>query len=143
MKKIDINLDCIYLGYQYSKPIDDFPDKMPNSATYIIGVEWTWSPWHSRIDSYYISRNRSNSHWFFWHSYVDDNDFSYPTINTIVAICPKINNDIKLAAINLLKVYWENESELSGLDKAYWYRDYGLLSDKEVDPIAENTLKNI
>ena len=131
-----------YLGWDGYYPIDDFPKRMPRTATYILGVEWSWSPMHSRVESYYISTNRSRSHWFFWHSYIDDNDWSYPRINTITAMGTYKGVNKKEAAIKLLEIYWKNEANEYDLDKGFMYSSYGLLSDEEAQPIADKTLKD-
>ena len=98
-----------YLGWEKNPDIDDFPKTKPRSATFVAALEWSWSPAHSRQDWYHISTNKSRSHWFFWHSYIDDNDWSYPWIHTIVAIGPKKGIDKYTAAKELLEKFWEGE----------------------------------
>ena len=141
-EKINYSSPWKYLGFNSYPQIDDVPETKPRSATLVACLEWSWSPVHSRQDWYHISTNRSRSHWFFWHSYRDDNDFSYPWIHSIVAVGPRKGINKYNASIKLLEIFWEGESgEFGSLDNSFWITNEGILSDKEIQIISKKVLK--
>ena len=142
-KKIKDSSPWKYLGYGGDNDgIDDFPQKKPNSATFIAALEWSWSPVNYRQDWYYISTNRSRSHWFFWYCYKDDNDWSNRWVNQIVAIGPKKGTDKYSASIKLLETFWIGErDEYDSPDNSFMYYSFGILSDEEIKKIADKILK--
>ncbi len=140
-KKLKKPSDWKYIGYEAIPEIADYPKTKPRSATFVIALEWSWSPAHSRQDYYYISTNKSRTHWFFWYSYIDDNDWSYPWIHNIVAIGPKKGVDKYEAAKKLLEIFWRGErDEFDSPDDGFGYTSFGIFSDEEVDPIAKRVL---
>ncbi len=101
------DFECHYAG-MYWKPTIDCPKQLPKSAKYVAFVEWSWSPWHSRQDNYYLSTNESRTHWILWNSFEDDNDTSkliyYP-----YAYGPRNGVPAKTAAAYLLLAGWKGE----------------------------------
>ena len=139
--QISSDWEYISLGYDALPSITDYPKTKPRSATFVVALEWSWSPVHSRSDRYYISTNKSRTHWFFWYSYYDDNyDFSWK--HKIVAIGPKKGINKYEAAKKLLEIFWIGErSEYDSPDDSFSYYEFGILSDKEVSPIAKKVLQ--
>jgi hypothetical protein len=45
------------------------PDS-PEAAIYLGALEWAWSPVHSRLDSYYLSR--TDAYWLIYQHYLED-----------------------------------------------------------------------
>jgi len=102
----------------------------PTELQYIGTVEWAWSPMHSRIDSYYLSSDRTRSHWFLWVSSFDDDDCLLYASASKKGICEKT------AAIHLLIDAWDYERKFEELDHFHMLNTVELLSVAEFRAIG-------
>lgn len=114
----------------------DCPKKMPRTAKYVGGVEWAWSPGHSRQDLYYLSTNRSRTHWILWFGYFDDYD-THRWEHLPYAFGPKIGVSDKDAACELILAGWTNEIKNGDVDQFHFVVSEGLLSLDDMLKIAE------
>lgn len=111
------------------------PKGRPRNVIFLASVEWSWTPWHSRQDRYYLgSRGR---YWILWRCWLDDSDspikwrwfpYSYATNNGI---------ETSAAAVFLLMHAWSAEKESEGLDGGFLICDSGYLSDEVLIEIAD------
>ena len=102
----------------------------PTELQYIGTVEWTWSPMHLRIDSYYLSSDRTRSHWFLWVSSFDDDDC------LLYACASKKGISEKVAAVYLLIDAWNYEREFDELDHFHIINTVEFLSVAEFRAIG-------
>lgn len=103
----------------------------PRNADYLGQVEWTWSPMHSRIDAYYISRGRT--HWLLWiYSYDDDDGWTWLAIGH----APRSQASRMQAAIHLMVDFWRMEKHKAELDHYHWINEHGDLGASEWRTIA-------
>lgn len=103
----------------------------PRNADYLGQVEWTWSPMHSRIDAYYISRGRT--HWLLWiYSYDDDDGWTWLAIGH----APRSQASRMQAAIHLMADFWRMEKHKAELDHYHWINEHGDLGASEWRTIA-------
>ena len=107
--------------------------RSPRKTEYIGGVEWAWSPWHSRSDSYYLNPRRSL--WLLWNRWWDDNDWNSAHKWSLCGYGPKKGVDAKTAAIYLLLDVWKVEAR-RGLGHYHYMSKPGLLSYEELSEIA-------
>ena len=104
---------------------DDNKKRAPRNAVFLGSVEWAWSPFHSRIDNYYLSSRKP--YWLLWNHWLDDNDGGYPWYWTIYNQGLKKNVDMKTAAIHLIMDTWQYDQ----VDHFHWVNNEGLLSADE------------
>ncbi len=132
--------------------------RRPKSAKDICGIDWaTTGPGMSWPEWYYISSNRSGSHWIFWGqadqevydgiypydweaSSIDTAHDSYNQDCIPLAWCPRQRMTMKRASTLLLQAYWRNLiHECGGEDGRPIFEDVlsgGLISEKEVHSLA-------
>jgi hypothetical protein len=115
----------------------DHPKKMSRDAEYIATVEWAWSPWSSRQDSYHLHRGRTD--WLLWGSSPNENgeEGHGRYIRAILAACPRRDIEAKEAARLLLTYAWKCERDEFSLDAFHFLGNDGLLSGDQIDSIAE------
>ena len=53
----------------------NYPKRSPGKLTYLVSVEWAWSPMHNRIDNYYLTPRRTG--WLLWNNWVEDGGYPW------------------------------------------------------------------
>ena len=118
------NIACTYTGMNRTVAIDA-PKVRPRSALQVGIVGWSWSPMHSRMDTYHLSSNRSRTHWILWQSVFDElacaDGPSEP-----YAYCLRRNVPKPEAARALLLAGWQGESA-----------DWVAMSDEPMEPFHQ------
>ena len=122
-------IDFIPVDWQDNEKVNFIhAKKLPRSAKFVTGAEWTWSAMNARFSEYFISSNKTFSHWILWHQIPENGDYG-PIQTSIAAWCiRKKDIAVETAAIGLLKATWEWELKNGG----YWDENFsikaGLLS---------------
>ena len=130
------DFNCEYVGINWT-PTIDCPKERPRSAKFVVYVDWSWSPAHSRGGDYYLSTNKSRTHWILWNGNFDDWD-SNKWIFYPYAICPRKGIPAKTAAFYLVLEAWKNEmGEGEELYNKPFNIQEGLLSEDDLDLIAD------
>lgn len=114
--------------------LPDCPGKMPLSARLVAETSSSWSPWYSNEDKFFLSTNRSHSHWILWYAFFDDNDCVW--INRPFAACLKKGVPPKSAAAWLVKDVWENFRWSYETPKPQNIYAGCMLSEEELEAIA-------
>jgi hypothetical protein len=109
------------------------------TTSFLCTIEWSWSPAHNRMESYYLQRRRT--HWILWAKHHGDVEEYYPN-PTAIARCRRgdgFAQDYKPAAMILLPAVLIEEirQHNSELDRFHAITNAGLLSTKELDVVAE------
>jgi len=113
------------------------PAKCPRSATLLASGMWTWGPGNSRSDDYYLSTNRSRSHWILWVDWPDsmlEVGERFPA--DLRAYCLRSGIDRETAATLSLRTFWESEREELGGPPSF--AGGGLLSGDTLREIARD-----
>lgn len=109
----------------------------PRSAAFVGGVEWSWSPMHSRFDAYYLHAWRNLwILWLLWPNQLDEWDFDEPELWEVLAYAPIKGVDSETAAASLLTEAWMRLKETERLDHFHMIDDDGLLSADQLAEIA-------
>jgi hypothetical protein len=99
--------------------------KEPERVIYLGALEWTWSPAHSRFDSYYLSFTTDD--WLIYlHEYYDGMDDTwewYP-----YAASPKVDGDIRAISFWLVHDLLKADSREHEVDHFHLVSAQGLLS---------------
>ena len=103
------------------------PEK-PNPALYLGALEWTWSPMHSRFDSYYLSY--TEDHWLvFLHNLQDggfEQDWTWEWY--LYAIANRVPGDDIAISFWLLHDLLYSDSQAHDVDHFHLISDTGILS---------------
>lgn len=91
----EASVDGIEVGYPGSFSGSAVPKRLSANASILCGAEWSWSPAHSRADTYSLHSGRRD--WFLWLSYYDD--YFGRIERNIIGRMPKIGVDAD-AAVN-------------------------------------------
>jgi hypothetical protein len=120
----------------FFKPIAerDRPKGSPRKLEYLGSVEWTWSPMHSRVDSYYL--NPRGRYWLLWIRSREDEDWSRKWIWMLYAYGPRKGVDAKTAATYLLLDAWNAEKKINELDHWFLIDEEAFLSVAEIAEIS-------
>jgi hypothetical protein len=111
------------------------------TTAFLCRIEWSWSPVHHRMDSYYLLRCRT--YWVLWVKRHGDygEEWEQPIP---IARCQRdgFGEDCKAAAMILLAAVLTEEIRQLGsygseLDRFHAITDAGLLSAKELDVVAD------
>ncbi len=130
-KKSDIILPRCPEGFPGNCRHIDEPDpkkRAPGKPIFLGSVEWSWSPYHSRIDQYYLSSRKPC--WLLWIRWQDDNDYEYPWYWYHYGYGRKMDIDSKTAGVHLLMDAWRNDVGEPG--HFHWVDNEGLLSSSEL-----------
>jgi len=101
----------------------------PNNPKLVGGVEWSWSPAHSRLDNYFIEQR--GEWWLLWNSFEDELDCDVVWTLYGAAKC-----EIALeyeAAIYALMDAWSGDE----VDHFHWITHEGVLSAGDMNEIAK------
>ena len=113
----------------------ELQEKLPKSATYAFTAEWWYSPASTRIDNYYIAKDKSNNYWILWNFWFDDNWFKNEE-NVLTQIPIGEASDIKNAAKRLIVKSWREEKDASSLNYPEFISQVGLLDMDDVEKIV-------
>lgn len=102
------------------------------NAVYLCQTEWAWSPMHSRIDAYYLLKQRTE--WSLWSKYWDDNWGEWQEV--CIGIVHRRGVDQKQAAIYLLLEFWKFDAKENEVDQFHWINEEGYLSVAEIATIG-------
>jgi hypothetical protein len=124
----------------YSMPEGvDCPATRPRSARFVAHVDlFSQSPANERSDEYWLSTNRTRSHWFLWLSYYDD-ELGEGWVHQVYAYMPRRHRDARRAAMELLLCGWRAERDLGHLSsRPEGTVKEGLLKSSDIDAIARS-----
>ena len=119
----------------------DLQEKLPKSATYAFTAEWWYSPASTRIDNYFIAKDKSSNYWVLWNAWFDDNWFKDEE-DIITEITVGEASDIKSAAKLLITKAWREEKDASSLDYPEFISQTGLLEMDDVENIVNDIWSN-
>ena len=109
------------------------PSRVPKKAIFLFGVQWYWSPAHSKNDNYFISWTRK--HWFLWNSFAST--YSPSLIYwDFVGYSNHAGNNIKTIAFYLLLRFWLQEASINLLDHFHLITKTGLMDVADIIAIA-------
>ena len=112
------------------------PKSMPNSARFLGQFEWSWSPMHGAIVSFYISMCSTHRHWVLWNQPWDDNYFRFSEAH-VVAVALRCGVAEKDAAKLLMIKYWRDNLLNTTLDEFHWINSTGILSVGDFRAVAD------
>jgi hypothetical protein len=126
-----------YVPPEEEVPIDR-PATRRRSATFLAKCAWGWGPGNSRLDAYYLSTNRSRSHWILWVDWPGSEAECGEKLPPLLgAYCERAGIDREAAATLLLRTVWEAEQEdLGGPPHVIWQE--GLLSKAALEQLGRD-----
>ena len=130
------NVDFVPVNWQEQEEVDfEYEEKLPKSAEFVTGAEWTFNAMNARFSKYFISSNKTLSHWILWHQISKNRDFE-ASETSIAAWCIRTNEmPIEAAAKGLLKATWQWEIN----NNSYWDENFtievGLLRKRIISTI--------
>jgi hypothetical protein len=101
---------------------------------FLCTVEWSWTPFNQRMESYYLQRART--HWVLWRKMYDDN---WGRWEKPVAIARYVWKDYDwhgAAMILLAQLFAEEIRHYSSDPGPFGVNNTGLLSVEELDAVA-------
>ena len=108
----------------------------PKDSKFLVALEWTWSPMHSRLQGFCLERHAERD-WVLWSYFVDlEENGDDPWV--VCAVCPGSDMDERTAAIHLLIASLYEEIEVQDLDHWHWIADTGLLGSAEMRAIGRH-----
>jgi len=112
------------------------PKRLPRGAYFLGQVEWSWSPMHSRINSFHVSQSACRRHWVLWVGYYDDN-YSCWVRGASTLMAPRCGRLNALEAGQLLlREHWASEVD-DGLDRFHWIAQEGDLDVSDLEAVAD------
>jgi hypothetical protein len=122
----------------------------PRGALHVVSVEWMWSPAHNDSCTYWLSRDRKQSHWILWEQ-THDPDTGKKLYARIAYLEPYRGTASKDAAKQLLLALWRKEEEIFGNTKTGSHVERaGLLDADDVAQVDEalagdeqNTIRSV
>lgn len=109
------SVDDIEVGYPGSVSGSDVPKRLSANASTLCHAEWSWSPAHSRADTYSLHSGRRD--WFLWLSYYDD--YFGRIERNIIGRMPKVGIDADAAARALLTAFWRFDHHECEVDRPH------------------------
>ncbi|WP_458525599.1 hypothetical protein [Onishia taeanensis] len=122
---------CDFLN---AMPDDLRPKGSPRNTRYLGAVEWAWSPYHTRLDAYYLNPRRR--HWLLWIYSPESDDWEPRWHWCLYGYSPKRGVDEKTAAVYLLLDAWREEAVANQLNHYTLLDEAGFLSRDEIAQIA-------
>ena len=121
--------------YDDEHSFDRIPQKPTRKSIYLCQTEWAWSPWHNRLDAYYLHKGRT--HWLIWVGDYDDEGWGNGRWKYSPAVAVPIKGIAEeQAAVYLLLEYWRNQSGDETLDHYHLIGEEGLLKVPQIQAIA-------
>lgn len=109
-------------------------DRFRGELDFMCTVEWSWSPYHQRIDSYFLGLTDTEVE--LWSQYNDESTGQENWCCCVVA--DKTSNDAQAVAASLLEFLWRHESAESAIGVFDMVSDEGLLEQDAVFQIGES-----
>ena len=109
-------------------------DRFRGELDFICTVEWSWSPYHQRIDSYFLGLTETQVE--LWSQYNDESTGQKNWCCCVVA--DKTSNDTQAVAAALLEFLWRHQSAESSIGLFDTVSDEGLLEQDAVFQIGES-----
>lgn len=109
-------------------------DRSRGELDFMCTVEWSWSPYHQRIDSYFFGLTETEVE--LWSQYNDESTGQENWCCCVVA--DKTSNDAQAVAASLLEFLWRHESAESAIGLFDMVSDEGLLEQDAVFQIGES-----
>jgi len=119
-------------------PKDIRIDGEPDNKTYLFQAEWSWSPFHSRLNAFYICK--SKKYWILYSNYLDDDDETW--IWNPVASVPVEQANERLAAIWLVIDYMIFDRDNGSVEEWHMINEEGFLKTSEITAIANFVWEN-
>ena len=116
--------------------IDGIPKKIPRRASFLLQVEWAWSPAHNMILNYHLSLSSKQDRWVLWNSWFDDGNSWRWRLGETVLSMPRDNVPRTDAATLLLHEAWKIDRDVHELDRYHWLAVEGLLGVDQAQEIA-------
>ena len=116
--------------------IDGIPKKIPRRASFLLQVEWAWSPAHNMILNYHLSLSSKQDRWVLWNSWFDDGNSWRWRIGETVLSMSRDNVPRTNAAILLLHEDWKIGRDDHEWDRYHWLAVEGLLDVGQAQEIA-------
>ena len=108
-------------------------DRSRGELDFICTVEWSWSPYHQRINSYFLGLTETEVE--LWSQF--DDDATGRKSWCCCVICEKTSDDKQALAASLLELLWKHESAESSIGLFDMVSDEGLLEREVVFQIGE------
>ena len=106
----------------------------PGKTTFLVALEWAWSPMHSRLQGFSLERYKDRD-WVLWSYFYDlEENGDHPWV--LSTVCSNGDLDERTAAVHLVIASLREEIEVLELDCWHWIADTGLLSPAELRAIA-------
>lgn len=121
-----------------SRPGIPCAKRPPSSARKVAAVGWAWGPAHSRADYYFLSLNRTRSHWVLWLRWFES-ELTNRYMYVVYARAKRLKRvDDRTAAYYLLMDAWKGEAEHKEIEEPpHEIFEEGLLTTPMLDAIAE------
>tara|TARA_B110000444_G_C18677521_1_gene518143 strand:- start:515 stop:883 length:369 start_codon:yes stop_codon:yes gene_type:complete len=89
-----------------------YQKSLPKNADFTFTAEWWFSPVSTRIDTFFIAKDKSKKFWVLWLTWFDDN---WLENKERIIDCMLINNseNVKHTAFQIIKKFWIGE-KISG-----------------------------
>lgn len=91
--------------------------RSPRNIRFVCSTEWSWDPWHERIDNLYLGRRHKR--WVLWNNWVEDG--GYPWTWHWDYLCytsPVSDIEPYTVAVHMLLNMWMEEKSEGWLDEA-------------------------
>lgn len=95
-----------YIGYGEIPDIP-CPEEKPEDAEFVFYQEWSWSPAHSRSDSYSLSKNDAGTYWILWDGWYDEGEGEVREEPRVYV--PISTDDEQTVAKEMMRAMWLSE----------------------------------
>ena len=115
-----------------------FPDGQPvepDSALYLGALEWSWSPMHSRMDSYYLSYDKD--HWMIFMHLLEDGSSSWEWSWYLYAIAPRVSADDRSVGFWMIHDLLKYDAVTHEVDEFHLVSGEGLLTVGDFENIGQ------
>lgn len=122
------------------RPDHDCPKKVPKRAQQFMVTWLDQSPFGGERFEFFISQNRSRSHWVLWEKACDEMarqmEWDYGSDQAVKATCRRSGLSAREAAIELLRAAWKDH--VSNCD---WEWDWDYMSAPATGPVGSKELR--
>ena len=102
---------------------------------FVCTAEWSWSPAHDRVDTYWISQTRNKQWWLLWASWYEDSIGKDEYV--IYYACEGKFETKQQAAYSLLRDAWKVDVAEQNLDRPHDIDRVGILSYEDIDNLMK------
>ena len=112
----------------------------PVRETFLVALEWAWSPMHNRLQGFSLERHNSG-YWLLWSYFVDfvEND-EHPWV--LSAACRQEGLVERTAAIHLVIAALTEGRNFEELDHYHWIADDGFVTPAEMREIGRRVWRS-